>query len=314
MDSVYTFTKDDRMKCIVTGGCGFIGSTLVDELVSRDHEVVVIDNESSDANEKFYYNARAEYHTVDIFNYGAICSLFKNADYVFHLAAEARIQPCVENPELAVETNIVGTFNILKASHENGVKRVLYSSTSSAYGLVNDPPQREDMQRDCLNPYSVTKCAGEDLCRMYSTLYGLGTVIFRYFNVYGDRQPIKGQYAPVVGLFQRQVANGEPMTVVGDGEQTRDYTNVRDIVAANIIMMESDDDTIHGEIFNVGTGISYSVNDLVEMIGGAEASYINLPPRPGEARHTKADNSKLRWHGWEPVVDLGEWLTLGEKI
>ena len=104
------------------------------------------------------------------------------------------------------------------------------------------------------------------------------------------------------------------MTVVGDGEQTRDYTNVRDIVAANIIMMESDDDTIHGEIFNVGTGISYSVNDLVEMIGGAEASYINLPPRPGEARHTKADNSKLRWHGWEPVVDLGEWLTLGEKI
>ena len=302
------------MKCIVTGGCGFIGSNLVDELVRCDHEVVVIDNESSDANGQFYHNDRAEYHTVDIFNYGAICSLFKNADYVFHLAAEARIQPCVANPELAVETNIVGTFNVLKASHEHGVKRVLYSSTSSAYGLVNHPPQREDMQRDCLNPYSVTKCSGEDLCRMYTTLYGLGTVIFRYFNVYGDRQPIKGQYAPVVGLFQRQVANGEPMTVVGDGEQTRDYTNVRDIVAANIVMMESDDDTIHGEIFNVGTGISYSVNDLVEMIGGAEASYINLPPRPGEARHTKADNSKLRWHGWEPVVDLGEWLTLGEKI
>ena len=296
------------MKCIVTGGCGFIGSTLVDELVALGHEVVVIDNESSDANEQFYYNGAAEYHTVDIFNYGAIRSLFENADYVFHLAAEARIQPCIQNPELAVETNIVGTFNVLKASHECGVKRVLFSSTSAAYGLANKSPQREDMQRDCLNPYSVTKCAGEDLCKMYTTLYGLGTVIFRYFNVYGDRQPVKGQYAPVIGLFQRQFASGKPMTVVGDGEQTRDYVNARDIVAANIIMMQSDDDTIHGEIFNVGTGVSYSVNDLVEMIGGENASCVNLPPRPGEARHTKADNSKLRAHGWKPEVSLDEWL------
>ena len=165
---------------------------------------MVIDDESAICHEQFYYNKEATYHKVDINSYELIEPLFKKVDYVFHLAAESRIQPAIENPELALKTNIMGTFNVLRASKLHNVKRLLYSSTSSAYGLFNYPPLVETMTKDCLNPYSVSKCAGEDLCKMYFDLYGFETVIFRYFNVYGERQPTKGQYAPVIGLFQKQ--------------------------------------------------------------------------------------------------------------
>ena len=228
------------MKCIVTGGAGFIGSNLVDRLVQDGNEVVVIDNESATCNEDFYWNDKADNHKFDICDYSNIYPLFKGVDCVFHLAAEARIQPAIKNPIRSAQTNVVGTCNVLQAARENGVERVIYSSTSSAYGLSNTPPLTEDMPNDCLNPYSVTKTCGEQLCDMYTKLFGLKTLTLRYFNVYGERQPLKGQYAPVVGIFLRQVESGEPMTIVGDGLQRRDFTHVSDAVEANILAMNSE--------------------------------------------------------------------------
>ena len=292
------------MKCIVTGGAGFIGSHVVDRLVDLGHTVIVIDNQSATAHDQFYFNDKAEYHCISITN-SYISGLFQNVDYVFHLAAESRIQPALENPELAIETNELGTCRILKYALDYGVKRVMYSSTSSAYGLVNPIPHREDMKKDCLNPYSITKTAGEDFCKMYTNLYGLETVTFRYFNVYGERQPTKGQYAPVVGLFQRQSAAGEPMTVVGDGEQTRDYTHVSDVVAANIAAMTAPEEAC-GELFNIGTGVNHSVNDIARMIGG---EVTHIAPRLGEAGDTQADTCKAgHILNWKPKVKLEDWL------
>jgi len=298
------------MRAVVTGGCGFIGSHLVDRLIDRGHEVMVIDNESSDAHDEFYYNNEAEYIWYDIADYHLIEHLFEGIDYVFHLAAEARIQPAIENPTLAVRTNVAGTCNVLQASREHGVKRVMYSSTSSAYGLVNEPPLLETMPRDCLNPYSVSKCSGEDLCRMYWDLFGLETIIFRYFNVYGERQPTKGQYAPVIGIFQRQISEGRPMTVVGDGLQTRDYVHVSDVVNANILASQANSPDAIGQVFNIGTGSSHSVIDLADMMGGANAQVVHLEQRPGEARHTAANICKAqRILGWHPEIRLEDWLT-----
>tara|TARA_Y100001963_G_C6778013_1_gene448338 strand:+ start:679 stop:1596 length:918 start_codon:yes stop_codon:yes gene_type:complete len=302
------------MRYLVTGGAGFIGSNLVDKLLSEGHEVVVIDDESSDCHEQFYWNDKAENYKYDIADYDNIFPLFKGVDVVFHLAAQARIQVCVEDPTTAAKSNVLGTCCVLQAAKENGVKRVVYSSTSSAYGLANEPPLVESMPKDCLNPYSVTKCAGEDLCQMYTKLFGLETVIFRYFNIYGERQPIQGQYAPVIGIFQRQLAAGEPMTVVGDGLQTRDYTHVSDVVAVNIAAANVDNEDAYGQIFNVGYGKNYSVIDLVYMIGGEDASYRFIPPRPGEARHTLSDCSKAKEIlNWEAKVGLRDWITSCKK-
>jgi len=220
------------MKSLVTGGAGFIGSNLVDRLLALGHEVVVIDNEYSDAHDQFYWNEQAQNYHYDIRDYDSTRPLYDGVDYVFHIAAEARIQPAIENPIEAVSINSVGTCTVLQCAREAGVKRVMYSSTSSAYGLKNELPNVETQPDDCLNPYSISKTNGEKLCSMYTELFGLPTVIFRYFNVYGERQPLRGQYAPVVGIFLRQRDAGEPLTIVGDGEQRRDFTYVGDVVNA----------------------------------------------------------------------------------
>jgi UDP-glucose 4-epimerase len=293
-------------KYLVTGGAGFIGSHLVEQLLENGHQVVVVDDESADCNEEFFWNDRAENHKVDITDYESLAPLFEGVKGVFHFAAEARIQPAIENPSRAASVNVLGTCNVLQAARTHGVERVIYSGTSSAYGIKNTPPLREDMPNDCLNPYSVTKVAGEELCKMYTRLFGLNTVILRYFNVYGERQPLKGQYAPVVGIFQRQVANGEAMTVVGDGEQRRDFTYVKDVANANFLAMTSGNSEIFGETFNVGTGTNMSVLELAELIGN---EVVHIPERLGEARATLADISKIRsMLGWEPTISIQEWL------
>ena len=296
------------MKCIVTGGAGFIGSHIVDRLIKDGSEVISLDNESATSNEEFYWNQKAHKAVLDICDYDKIEPLFKDVDCVFHLAAEARIQPAIKNPQRAVLTNVLGTCNVLQASRENGVGRVLYSSTSSAYGLSNTPPLSEDMPNDCLNPYSVTKVSGEGLCNMYNKLYGLKTVIFRYFNVYGERQPIKGQYAPVVGIFLRQFAAREPLTIVGDGLQRRDFTYVQDVVEANILASETDSDDIFGQIINIGVGRNHSILDIAKMIG---YNFKHLPERLGEARITLANIDKAReLLGWKPEVGIEDWIGL----
>lgn len=293
-------------KCLVTGGCGFIGGHIVDKLINLGHEVVVIDNYSSECNESFYHNEKANYNNLDICDYENILPLFDKVEYVYHLAAQSRIMVCMNNPQEACRTNYLGTCNILEASRRNNVKRVMFSSTSSAYGLRNKPPLKEDMPTDCLNPYSVSKVAAEELCKLYYKLWKLETVIFRYFNVYGERQPTKGQYAPVIGLFQKQKLEGKKMTVVGDGLQTRDYTHVSDVVEANVRASRAVNEEALSTVINVGTGKSYSVLDIVNFIGG---EYELIPFRPGEARDTLADTFNLqRLLDYKTKIDLKDWI------
>lgn len=295
------------MICLVTGGSGFIGSHIVDRLISLGHDVRVIDNESSEVHEQFYHNDKAQYYKLDIADYELTRNLYNEVDYVFHLAAESRIQPAIENPILTVRTNTLGTATVLQCSREAKVKRVIYSSTSSAYGRINVPPLVETMPDDCLNPYSVSKVAGEKMCKMYTDLFGLETIIFRYFNVYGPREPLKGPYAPVVGLFLRQYKAGEPLTIVDDGTQRRDFTYVDDVVNANILAMKTDvSKEYFGTIFNVGTGSNHSVIELARMISHL-VTFIE--PRPGEAKETLADNNKLkRVFGWNPIKKIEDYV------
>jgi len=293
-------------KSLVTGGAGFIGSNLVDRLLELGHEVVVIDNEYSDAHDHFYWNDKAQNYKYDIRDYENTRPLYDGVDYVFHIAAEARIQPAIENPIEAVSINSVGTVTVLQCAREAGVKRVMYSSTSSGYG-TNQTPNIETQSDDCLNPYSVSKVNGEKLCKMYTDLFGLQTVCFRYFNVYGERQPLKGQYAPVIGIFLRQRDAGEPLTIVGDGNQRRDFTYVGDVVNANILAATKEvDNEAFGQVYNVGTGTNYSVNQISRMISD---NIVNIAPRPGEARISLANNQKLSsTFGWKPTMVLEDWI------
>ena len=294
------------MKSLVTGGSGFIGSHIVDALIKLGHDVIVVDNESSEVHEHFYYNESATYYKVDIVDYNKMRPLFNGVDYVFHLAAESRIQPAINNPLLAVKTNTLGTATVLQCARETNVKKVMYSSTSSAYGLINPIPLKESMSDDCLNPYSVSKVSGEKLCSMYTKLFGLKTIIFRYFNVYGPREPLKGSYAPIVGLFLRQYKNNEALTIVPDGKQRRDFTHVYDVVAANILAMQKDIDTGYGEVYNVGTGTNYSVLELAHMISD---NIKFIEPRIGESRETLADNTKLKERfGWRPNYKISDYI------
>lgn len=295
------------MKSLVTGGAGFIGSHLVDKLIEIGHEVVVIDNESAESNGEFYWNDKAKNYKYDICDYEKTKGLYDGVNYVFHLAAEARIQPAIKNPLLAVKTNVLGTATVLQCSRESGVEKVIYSSSSSGYGN-NQIPNNENQLDDCLNPYSVSKISGEKLCSMYTKLFGLKTIMFRYFNVYGERQPLKGQYAPVVGIFLRQRSEGNPLTIIGDGEQRRDFTHVSDVVDANILAATVDvEEYYYGQLYNVGTGINYSINEIADAISDNQ---INIPPRIGESRVTLADNTKLKTtFGWEPKVNLMNWIS-----
>ena len=279
------------MKSLVSGGEGFIGSHLVERLKKLGHNVVVVDNKNS---------------SNDIRDYELMKSLMEGVDFVFHLAAESKIGTCIDNPVLAASTNELGTCTLLQAARENGVSRFIYSSTSAAYG--NNPfPNIETQPDDCLNPYSVSKVNGEKWCKTYTDLYGLKTVILRYFNVYGPGQPTSGQYAPVMGIFTRQRDVGEPLTIVGDGEQRRDFVHVSDVVNANIMAaISNQSDEYYGQVYNVGSGVNYSVNQIAAMISD---NTTNIPPRPGECRVTLANCDKIYGaFGWKPQIKLEEWI------
>lgn len=292
------------MKCLVTGGAGFIGSHVVSRLLHDGHEVVVIDNESAESNDAFnWYEDDAENHVLDIRDIDACRPVFKGVEAVFHLAAQSRIQLAMADPFDCVQTNVIGTCNMLELSREVGVQRFVNSSTSSCYGLNNTPPLVESMPTDCLNPYSASKVSAEKFCYMYYRLHKLRTITLRYFNVYGPRQPLRGVYAPVIGLFQEQERKGEPLTIVGDGTQRRDFTHVDDVVEANMCALKTN---ISGIAVNVGTGKNYSVNEVAAMISD-NVTYI--PARKGEAQETLADNTKAKnMLGWEPTIDLQSQL------
>ena len=295
------------MISLVTGAAGFIGSNLVDYLLEQGHTVVSVDNESAN-NEKFHWtheNRMALNVKGDITDYKFMKNVFTGVDYVFHIAAESRLQPAIENPIGAVEKNCVGTTVMLQCAREVGVKRFVYSSTSSAYG--NNPyPNIETQPDDCLNPYSASKAAGEKFCKMYTDLYGLETVILRYFNVFGQRSPARGQYAPVIGIFQRQRDTGEPLTIVGDGSQRRDFVHVKDVARANYLAATVDLGDHIGEVFNIGSGKNYSIKDIADVISDNQ---VFIPKRNGEMETTLADITKVESvMGWKPEIDVLEWI------
>ena len=285
---------------LVTGGFGFIGSHIVDELINLGHRVIVIDDMSATENEKFYVNEKSENHKKDI-SKDDCGDLFKDVDYVFHLAARSRIQPTIGSPNRCFEVNVVGTQRVLEWSRRHSVKRIIYSGTSSLYGHQNSIPFQPNMPSDCLNPYSMSKWMGEQVCKLYSQLYGLNCTVLRYFNVYGPREPVRGKYAPVVGLFKRQALAGEPMTIVGDGTQKRDFTYVSDVVSANIKSMNLSDN-MSFNIYNIGTGKNYSINEVAEMIG-ENKKFIG--ERPAEVKETLADISlTIKDLDWQPEFSL----------
>ena len=295
-------------KSLVTGGAGFIGSHLVDYLISMKHDVIIVDNMSAN-NEKFYWNEMATAKVVNITDYERMRPLFDGVDYVFHLAAESRLQPAIENPIEAVTKNCVGTTVVLQCAREAGAKRFVYSTTSSGYGY-NPYPNVETQPDDCLNPYSASKVAGEKFCRMYTDLYGLETVCLRYFNVFGERSPTRGQYAPVIGIFEKQKKSGEPLTIVGDGTQRRDFVYVGDVAKANYLAATMPLEEHLGEVFNVGSGKNYSVQEIADCISNNQ-TYI--PKRSGEMETTLSNIDKIgEVIGWKPQIDVIDWIN-GQK-
>jgi UDP-glucose 4-epimerase len=283
---------------LVTGGSGFIGSHLVDELVRLDHQVVNLD--ISDR----FNNPAARKIKVSILDKSHNVKMYEGIDYVFHTASQARVQPSIRNPLMSIETNALGTAKVLELSKQAGVKRVIYSMTSSVYGN-HSAPHTEDMIPQPLNPYAVSKLAGEQLCKVYSDLYSLDTVSLRYFNVYGPREAEEGEYTTLISKLLKQHSRGEALTIVGDGEQRRDFTHVADVVAANILAM-THADNLNGEIFNIGFGKNYSVNQIANLIS---EDVIYVPPRTGEARTTLADTTKAREIlGWMPKHSIEDYL------
>lgn len=289
-------------KVVVTGGAGFIGSNLVDALVEKDFDVHIIDNLS--AGKKENINEKATLHIVDIRNLNEISLIIKDAKYVFHLAALPRVQYSIEYPIETNDVNVNGTLNVLIASQKAGVKRVIYSASSSAYGDQKEMPLREDMIASPKSPYGLQKYIGELYCKVWSTVHNLETVSLRYFNVYGKRQNPDGAYALVIGKFLKQKVEGKPMTICGDGENTRDFTNVKDVVHANILAAQSGN-VGHGEVMNIGAGNNHSINNVAKLIGG-KVKYVEARLEP---KDTLADSSLAKkLIGWEPTITLEEGL------
>lgn len=293
---------------LVTGGCGFIGSHIVDRLHNLGHHVIVIDDLSAPENEDFYYHkdvVNVKYHIKDI-SKDDCSEYFSGVDYVFHLAARSRIQPTIGSPNECFKVNVIGTQRVLEWSRLNGIKRVIYSGTSSLYGKQNSIPFNPNMPTDCLNPYSMSKWMGERICDLYSQLYDLPSIVLRYFNVYGPREPLKGEYAPVIGLFKRQVKNNKPMTIVSPGTQKRDFTYIEDVVSANICAMNKSTEEVSHKIYNVGTGKNYSILDIADMVGDER---VLIPARSAEVQETLADISETSKDlGWFPKFKLEDMI------
>ena len=288
-------------RTVVTGGCGFIGSHMVDLLLAEGHEVVVVDDLSSGRLENLEHHKGAPGLRVviaDVADAERMAQEFAGATWVFHFAALGDIVPSIERPTAYVRAGVMGTLGALEGARAAGVRRFVYSASSSCYGIPDVYPTPETAAIRTDYPYALSKHLGERMALHWGQVYGLPVISLRYFNVYGPRSRTSGAYGAVFGVFLRQKLAGHPLTVVGDGTQTRDFVFVTDVARANLLAARSD---ARGEVFNVGAGRPQSVNRLVELLGGGPV--VHLPKRPGEPDCTHADITKIRAGlGWEPAV------------
>jgi len=305
------------MRALVTGGSGFIGGHLVDELIKKGWEVISLDDHSSSSTEEFYINEDCTNYKIDISDKEEMEKFSQSLleqdisiDYAFHLAARTKIQLAIKDFYGAYNTNVMGTINVLEFCKKHNVKRMVFSSTSSVYG--NNPcPNVETQIPDCLNPYAASKLSGEKICDLYNSLYGIETVKLRYFNVFGERMPDKGSYAPVVAIFAKQKKQNLSLTIVGDGTQKRDFVYVKDVVRANILVSQVKAENVVGEVFNIGAGENFAIKDIADHISPRQ---VHIPKRENEANVTLANINKIkRMVGWMPDVNLIRWIRAGDE-
>jgi nucleoside-diphosphate-sugar epimerase len=293
------------VRVCVTGAAGFIGSQIADALIARGDDVAGIDDFSTGKRENL--NAKTRLYEADLATDTGLAEALKGVEVVFHTAALARVPRSIEQPLETHAANVTGTLNLLKACVDAGVKRVVYSSSSSVYGDQPTLPLTEDMPANPLNPYACQKYMGEIYCRNFVQVYGLQTVCLRYFNVYGPRQVMEGAYRLVIGIFLDQRERGEAMTIHGDGQQTRDFTHVSDVVRANLLAGASSK-VGRGEPVNVGSGREFSINQVAELIGGPT---VHTAPRGNDERFKRASVARAKeLLGWEPEVGLEEGIAM----
>ena len=298
------------MKVVVTGGAGFIGSNLADELANRGKEVVILDDLSTGKIENIGRLRKREnvrFVNGSVTDMELLKGVFKRAEVVYHLAAIPSVPRSIKEPERSNEVNINGTLNVLVAARACGVRKVAYASSSSVYGDTLELPKREEMNPNPLSPYAVTKLTGEYYCRVFQEVYGLETVSLRYFNVYGPRQDPLSEYAAVIPKFIQRALKGMPPVIYGDGNQTRDFTFVKDVVEGTIILAENE----ATGVFNIGRGEQTSINHLARLIlevTGLDLEPIHEKPRTGDVRHSLADISRAKSYGYNPKYSVKEGL------
>lgn len=297
-------TQNNMAVYLVTGGAGFIGSHLVEALIDAGHTVRIIDNLLTSSRDTVH--PRAEFLQLDTRDFQAIRPAFEGVDGVFHMAAVPRVQESLENPIESHEHNLNSTLNVYVAAKEAGVRRIVYSASCAVYGEDAPKPSPEDVIPAPMSPYGIQKYVGELYARVFSLAYDIETVSLRYFNVYGPRMSEIGSYASVMSVFVRQKRQGIPLTITGDGEQTRDFTYITDVVRANILAMESPK-VGAGEVLNIGAGRAISMNELAQLFGGpAEHIAPRLEPRDAWADIRRAEEVL----GWKPVVSVEEGVNL----
>jgi UDP-glucose 4-epimerase len=296
-------------KVLVTGGAGFIGSHLVDQLINMGINVTIIDNLSTGKKENINPKAKFIECDISITSYIDLTSYLNDIDIIFHLAAKTTVQESIENPILYNNINVKGTLKLLEAASAMKVKRFIFSSSSSVYGNAK-VPTNEQHKLNPISPYALNKLIGEQYCKLYSEIYNLDTACLRYFNVYGDRMNNEGGYKLVFPIFKEQLLNNKPLTITNNGNQRRDFVYVKDIVNVNILAATYKKQ-LKGDVFNIGNGTNYSINEVADMMGGKKI-YGEKRIEPFE---TLADNKKAsEILGWRPKGDLEKWVNKYKKI
>lgn len=297
-------------KAVVTGGAGFVGAHLVEELSQRDYHLTILDNLSTGKKENIaplLKKKNVEFIRGSITNVSLLQKAFKNTDFIFHLAAIASVPRSIDEPHFCHETNVTGTLNVLIAARDNKVKKVVNASSCAIYGDAPGLPKKEDMPINPLSPYAVTKLAAENYCQIFQKVYSLPSVSLRFFNIFGPRQNPDSEYAAAIPKFIKIKSQGKKIHIYGDGKATRDYIYVKDAVSAFILAAESD----ASDTYNIGSGKSTNVNELAELISsltGNNTPPVHDPPRPGDILHSLADISRARNFGYNPMYNLKQGL------